>query len=112
MKQTKSDKIIDLHIESKQSSSKSNYLAAALYESAKGTKHFYETLDFLSDAFPDLYGEEFIEFDIQVQLKAVEEGICTDKDTFEKVDIIYEQRKQRLIDLGYRIAEKKKRFGG
>jgi hypothetical protein len=45
-------------------------------------------------------------------LKAVEEGICTDKDTFEKVDIIYEQRKQRLIDLGYRIAEKKKRFGG
>ena len=105
MKQTKSDKIIDLHVESKQSSDKSKYLASALYESAKGTKHFYETLDFLSDTFPDLYGEEFINFDMQVQLKDVE-GICTDKDTFEKVNRIYEQRKQRLIDLGYRIAKK------
>ena len=36
-----------------------NILALALYNSAKGTKHFYEALELLSEQLPEIYLEEF-----------------------------------------------------
>lgn len=64
MHQPKFIKIINLAVDSKNSfnKDKSKYLAEALYISAKGTKHFYETLEFLSEIFPEIYNEEFEEF--------------------------------------------------
>lgn len=58
---SKADRIIDLSVESKNSFShdKGKWLASAFYVSAMGTKHFYESLEFLSEVYPEQYLKEF-----------------------------------------------------
>ncbi|KAB8156171.1 hypothetical protein EZY14_002830 [Kordia sp. TARA_039_SRF] len=36
-----------------------NKIASALYISAKGSKHFYESMELLSEVLPEAYKEEF-----------------------------------------------------
>ena len=55
----KAKQIIDLSINLHKPHNKVSILAAAAYVSAKGTKHFYETLELLSEILPYSYKDEF-----------------------------------------------------
>lgn len=57
----KEKKIIDLHVSIPESAGKDtqfNFVCSALYESARGTKHFYAALSLLADCNEE-YQEEF-----------------------------------------------------
>jgi len=54
-------KLIDLSVEMKQRNREMT-IARALYYSAKGTKHFYDALVLLSEAYPDFYKEDLEEY--------------------------------------------------
>lgn len=62
MKKPKCLQIIDISLNLSKCYNKTNVIASALYCSAKGTKHFYETLNLLSDALPEIYKDEFEQF--------------------------------------------------
>ena len=63
----KYDQISDIHVDTIDSlREKGEFAAIALYISAKGTKHFYESLAFLASLYPSQYKEEFEKLDKKV----------------------------------------------
>lgn len=60
-KKSKSGTIIDIHVDASNAFTRdySKYLALALYNSSKGSKHFYDVMRMLSEFYPDQYLEEF-----------------------------------------------------